>query len=67
VRCGKLSGDEEKDRAKEERSGQADHEAWPEERDGAEPCGEHEPIGGEKAPKEETQDHRALPPVGHRL
>jgi hypothetical protein len=67
VRCGKPPGDEEENHAQEERSRQADHEARPEERDGAEHCGEHEPIGGKKAPKEEAPGHRDLRPVGHRL
>ena len=66
MRYGKAPGDEEKDHAKEQRSGQADHEAWSEDRDGAQDCGEHEPIGDEKAPPEEAQGHRDLRPVGHR-
>ena len=67
MRCGKAPGEKKEDDAQEERSRQADEEARPEERDGAEHCGEHEPIGGEEAPKEETQGHRDLRPVGHRL
>ena len=67
MRRDKPPGDEEEDKAEEERSWQADEEARAEEGDGAERCGEHEPIGGEKAPNEEAQDHRDLRPVGHRL
>jgi hypothetical protein len=63
----KPPGDEKKDRAQEEWSGQADEEARPEEHDGAEHCGEHEPIGGDETPKEETQGHRDPRPVGQRL
>jgi hypothetical protein len=67
VRRGKPPGSEEKDDAREERSRQADKEARPEEGDGAERCREHEPIGGEKAPKEKAQGHRDLRPIEHRL
>ena len=66
MRRDKPPGNEEKDDAQEERSGQANEEARSEEGDGAERCGEHEPIGGDETPKEETQGHRALRPVGHR-
>ncbi|HXO29698.1 MAG TPA: hypothetical protein VOA80_20265 [Thermoanaerobaculia bacterium] len=59
-RGGKPPGDEEEDKAEEERSRQADEEARAEEADGAEHCGEHEPIGGDETPREETQGHRDL-------
>jgi hypothetical protein len=67
VRYGKPPGNEEKDRAKEERSRQADHETRPEERDHAGDSGEHEPIRDDETPKEKAPEHRDLRQIGHQV
>jgi hypothetical protein len=65
VRRGEAPGDEEENRAQEERSGQADEEARAEEPDGGEHRGKHKPIGGDETPKEKAQGKRDLRPIGH--